>query len=529
MSTPLFHQAVEKMSEISFFSIAAATVASSLVLYISSEVKERSRRKGHARIPGPTRLPLLGNALQMPQSHGWLKLAEWKETYGDMIQLDLLGYHLVAVNSAKVARDLLDKRSASYSDRPHFAFAGDLCEFNKSITLMKYDEPWKRQRRIIAQEFSTSSSIPRYWPLQEQQARLLVKSLLQNKQDDIHTQVGFRVGIIVERIIYGHTVKSPDDKFLKLTLESLENFTKAGKLGSYLIDFIPLLAYVPEWAGADFKKEARRMKETLARATNLPYEWTKQHMLTGEALMPNLCGTVLSAAGGTPKPEVEESLRWAAISSFGAGLDTTTSTILSFYLAMIIHPEIQKKGQAEIDAVIGTDRLPAITDRSSLPYVRSILTEVLRWHPPVPLGIPHSITRDDYYEGYHIPKDAIVMPNIWFMTHDPEIYAEPAEFMPERYENSDAAMKQVTDLVFGFGRRTCPGMQFAEGSIFAVIATTLATCDVTPELDASGKPILPELVWTDGVICFPPTFKYNIAPRTGKALSLLADATSSME
>lgn len=125
------------MSEISFFSIAAATVASSLVLYISSEVKERSRRKGHARIPGPTRLPLLGNALQMPQSHGWLKLAEWKETYGaharyvwrmnvldlgigDMIQLDLLGYHLVAVNSAKVARDLLDKRSASYSDRPHF-------------------------------------------------------------------------------------------------------------------------------------------------------------------------------------------------------------------------------------------------------------------------------------------------------------------------------------------------------------------------------------------------------------------------
>jgi cytochrome P450 len=86
------------------------------------------------------------------------------------------------------------------------------------------------------------------------------------------------------------------------------------------------------------------------------------------------------------------------------------------------------------------------------------------------------------------------------MTHDPEIYDEPSSFKPERFNNSDAEMKGIYDLVFGFGRRTCPGMHFAEGTIFSIIATTFATCDVLPELDETGKPIFPELVWTDGVI-----------------------------
>ena len=58
------------------------------------------------------------------------------------------------------------------------------------------------------------------------------------------------------------------------------------------------------------------------------------------------------------------------------------------------------------------------------------------------------------------------------------------------------------DLVFGFGRRTCPGMQFAEGTTFANIATTLATCDILPELDDDSKPIIPELKWSDGVISY---------------------------
>ena len=88
------------------------------------------------------------------------------------------------------------------------------------------------------------------------------------------------------------------------------------------------------------------------------------------------------------------------------------------------------------------------------------------------------------------------------MTHDPDLYEEPSKFIPERFNNSDVEMKKVNELVFGFGRRSCPGMHFAEGAVFAIIATTLATCDILPELDDKGKPMIPDLNWSDGVISY---------------------------
>ena len=71
---------------------------------------------------------------------------------------------------------------------------------------------------------------------------------------------------------------------------------------------------------------------------------------------------------------------------------------------MAIHPEVQRKAQAEIDEVVGQARLPDFDDRPKLPYIEAIYREVLRINPPVPLGLPHGVTEDDYYKGYFIPK-----------------------------------------------------------------------------------------------------------------------------
>jgi len=80
---------------------------------------------------------------------------------------------------------------------------------------------------------------------------------------------------------------------------------------------------------------------------------------------------------------------------------------------MTLYPEVQRKAQEEIDGVVGTDRLPSFQDRQNLPYVDAIVKEVLRWHPVAPMGIPHMTTEDDVYEGYLIPKGALLLPNIW--------------------------------------------------------------------------------------------------------------------
>ena len=82
-------------------------------------------------------------------------------------------------------------------------------------------------------------------------------------------------------------------------------------------------------------------------------------------------------------------------------------------MAIVSHPEVQKKAQAELDAVVGPDRLPDFADRDSLPYIDAILKETTRWHPVVPLGIPHKSFEDDVYDGYHIPAGTVLIPNCW--------------------------------------------------------------------------------------------------------------------
>ena len=82
---------------------------------------------------------------------------------------------------------------------------------------------------------------------------------------------------------------------------------------------------------------------------------------------------------------------------------------------MTLYPEIQCKGQNEIDRVIGMDRLPLLSERGSLPYVEAIVLEILRWQPITPLNVPHACIEDDVYDGYRIPKGATIMVNSWLV------------------------------------------------------------------------------------------------------------------
>lgn len=73
-------------------------------------------------------------------------------------------------------------------------------------------------------------------------------------------------------------------------------------------------------------------------------------------------------------------------------------------------PEVQRKAQTELDRVIGPDRLPQFEDEKDLPYIRAVTLETLRWMPVAPFGVPHALTEDDVYNGYHIPKGSLIVP-----------------------------------------------------------------------------------------------------------------------
>ena len=91
----------------------------------------------------------------------------------------------------------------------------------------------------------------------------------------------------------------------------------------------------------------------------------------------------------------------------------TVSAIITFMLAMVLHPEVQAKARAELDAVLGEGHLPTFADEQSLPYLSALVSELLRWETVAPFAIPHLSTEDDVYNGCAIPKGTLVIPNGW--------------------------------------------------------------------------------------------------------------------
>ena len=82
--------------------------------------------------------------------------------------------------------------------------------------------------------------------------------------------------------------------------------------------------------------------------------------------------------------------------------------MITAVFSLVLHPEAQKKAQAEIDQVVGQDRLPTFEDRASLPYVEALYREIQRWRPVTPLGFPHATVKDDVYKGYYIPSGELI-------------------------------------------------------------------------------------------------------------------------
>lgn len=210
-----------------------------------------------------------------------------------------------------------------------------------------------------------------------------------------------------------------------------------------------------------------------------------------------------------------------------SGADTTVSTMQSFFLAMAMHPTVQVKAQAELDALLGAKptRLPTFADRAQLPYISLIVEEAQRWHPVAPMGLPHRTDKEDSVAGYRIPKDALLLPAIWWFTRDEAVYHDPESFLPERFDEpySEPLATQVT---FGFGRRRCPGYLFADASLFLIIAQSLAVFDIKPGVDDKGREVELTHGFQAGVIGRPTPFDVRLLPRSDEHEKLI---TSTVE
>ncbi|KAJ4434999.1 hypothetical protein ANN_23571 [Periplaneta americana] len=154
----------------------------------------------------------------------------------------------------------------------------------------------------------------------------------------------------------------------------------------------------------------------------------------------------------------EEGLITICLDMFAAGGEATTSTLGFCLLYMVVYPEVQKKVQKELDAVVGRDRRPTLEDRAKLPYVEAVLTELLRVCSVAPTTPPHSVNRDTYVNGHFIPKDSMVLVNLYSLFQDKEHWGDPEVFRPERFLDADGKfVKDEWMIPFGVGKRVCVG------------------------------------------------------------------------
>ncbi|KAF8192574.1 cytochrome P450 [Pholiota molesta] len=455
----------------------------------------------------------------MPTDKEWLTFARWGEIYGDICSVTVLGQPLIIINSAKIANEMLDKKSAIYSDRPVLQMGGELVGWKNTMVLLPYSDRFRRYRRLFHSLIGNHAAVTQFHPSQETETRRFLRRILLSP-DDFSQHVRRTVGAVILKISHGYEVKEQDDPFVEMADTATFQFSLATAPGGFLVDLIPFLRHIPLWfPGAGFHRKAHEWAATLREMVDRPHDFVKQNMARGTA---EISFTSAILQGKQLSAEEEFDLKWSAASLYSGAADTTVSAINSFFLALALHPQVLNKAQAEIDSLVGSDRLPTYADRPSLPYLNALVMEVLRWHAVVPTAVAHRLMQDDIHEGYFIPKGALVLPNIWKMTHDPKVYKDPFEFNPERFLPSKgrAPEPDPREVCFGFGRRICPGLHLADASIFITCAMTLAVFNISKYVE-NGIVTEPIHENTTGTISHPEPFKCSIKPRSEKAISLI--------
>ncbi|KIJ25376.1 hypothetical protein M422DRAFT_237031 [Sphaerobolus stellatus SS14] len=479
-----------------------------LGLLLLSNLLKRIGRNKASRLPlppGPKPLPLLGNYLERPKEEPWLVTDKWIKQYGDLVYYRILGQGVLVLGSLKRTHDLFDKRSKIYSSRPYSYMLSVLCGWDFAIPVQGYGDIWRQHRRVFQQYFNINA-VSKYRPIQLREARkLLLRILNDSNPMDVKEHLRNTFATIVMEIVYGYKVVD-NDPFIHITEEAMDGFNAATVPGAFLVDMIPIMLYLPSWfPGGGFKKLAKKWKKATMEMIDVPFFKVKDEMKRGVA-QPSITSSMIQSVAEKPKAEaeaMEQVLKNTAGTAFAGGTDTTISAVYSFFIAMAMHPEVQKKAQKELDAVIGTDRLPEFEDRESLPYINAIILEVLRWQNVIPLITPHLSTQDDIYDGYFIPKGTVIVGAAWSILHDPDVFENPLDFNPERYLKDGKVNPDIIDpaiAIFGFGRRICPGRYLSDDTMYAMISSTLATFNIAPPLDPNGVPVQLKCQMSSGTI-----------------------------
>ncbi|XP_031490699.1 flavonoid 3'-monooxygenase-like [Nymphaea colorata] len=426
--------------------------------------------------PGPTGWPLIGSlpALGLMPHHSLAALAK---QYGPIISLRLGTTTVVAACSASAAREFLKHNDANFSSRPPNAGAKHVAYDSQDMVWAEYGPKWRSLRKICAVHLFSNKALDDFRHVREKELGILAASL---------ARAGENVGVgealtvctanALGKVLIGRRVFEGGEDAGEFRGMVLELMQLAGVFN--IGDFVPSL----DWM--DLMGVAKKMKALHRRLDGFMQRILEEH---GRSSGAGGQGDVLSVLlrlkddpvglDGQDGKLTDTDIKALLLDLFTAGTDTSASTVEWALAELIRHPHIQKKVQAELDSVVGRDRLVKESDIQNLPYLQAVVKETFRLHPSTPLSLPRIASESCQVAGYHIPKGTRLLVNVWAISRDPSIWTDPLEFQPDRfmpgskYENIDVRGNDFEVIPFGAGRRICAGMSMGIRMVQLMAAT----------------------------------------------------------
>ncbi|KAJ7813127.1 cytochrome P450 [Mycena olivaceomarginata] len=469
--------------------------------------------------PGPPRAFLRDNRADVPLFHFWKTFRLWNIQYGPVIAFYLGRKPVIVLGTAEAAHDLLETKGDVFSDTV----------WGMRGMGMSYGPRYRQWKSLIQAGLSNAAAL-KYRQLQSIEASILIRDLLNSQQPLAYKDPIRRFVVsIIFCVAYGRRIKSlSDDVVFSEWAISFSNLslTFYSVPGKFLVESWPALLYCRfrflQW----FRWEPERHR-TMDTKLYLSIMNDVKRQIAENTAQPSMAAHSLSRQAEFGLNDVETA--YALSAPWAAGVGTvyhftspgmslicaqTVASIEVFLLAMILYPETMKRGQEEIDSVVGHGRLPVFQDYDSLPFIQALIKEVTRWRCIAPTGFPHAAMADARYQGMFIPSGATVYANIYAMTTDPDVFPDPDEFKPERFLDASQLHRGNFDIPFGFGRRFCPGQHVALQTIFISVVRILWAFDVLPGLNDKGDVVLPSAdAFTSGLITRPMPFPCRFKPR----------------
>ncbi|KAG2204058.1 hypothetical protein INT47_007052 [Mucor saturninus] len=511
---------LEREKIVPVVSIAAATVFLLSSHMWLSTYKDNKSDKEVKKIPIPgSRYPYFGHMFSLGTSPGEVIVA-WHRELGPIIELRMGIQTWIMIDDPILAHKVFVSNGAVASNRPYMTFAHNHYALKgKGIVFSAHAKNWKYAREAVLSIIAPKVVDKNYIKPIQSEAAALVDRLIEysKKENGVDPTVHLHLNSLntICRAAFGKHYSFEDPEF-KTMSHIIERTVVMGAMEQDIPNFIPIMTVVDYFSG----KHAT-MKNFINNERNPLYR-----KLIAEAL--ERPGTNFVKSLDKFNFTVEERI---VITSdlINGGTDTVSVALSWAFVIMCHYPLAQKKAADEIDAFIKLNgRLPEFSKRTQLPYCVSMMKEGMRFRPIGAFGIPHKMDADVLVDGYIIPKGATVVSSMESMHQNPDVFAEPLKYYPERFMNNlktmDAAAKGKIEerdhFNFGWGRRMCPGIYIAEVELFTSFIQVLSKCTIEPVRDANGKEQLPDIDHpvTAGLILLPIPYKVNFVERTNSLI-----------